>query len=894
MVQVRPRPAVFTAFVLLLALLTAAPVLADPPRVERLDNGLGVVVQHLDRAPVVTIQVWVRAGSRLETDAERGITHQIEHMIFKGTPSRGLGRVAGEIEAAGGRINAYTTLDHTVYYTSLPSESWRVGLDVLGDAIQNSIFDAGELDREKQVVLEEWRRGQDNPQRLLAQILFDRAFTVHPYRNPVIGYKATIEGFTRQMILDYIAKWYTAERMTVVVVGDVPADEVLARTSDLFSSVPPGPRAVFEPPKERTDPGLRFTAVNGRVKQAYIAMGFAIPGLKNPEVPAYDLLSELLSGGRAALLTRTLWAEKGLVNSVGASAYTPLDTGLFWVSLSCDPAKLDQAVEGLLGLLDLSGKVDFSSQEMARAKLAFEAGVIREKETMSGQASKLGYFENLMGGLKAEARYMAAVEGLSPTAVRTVAARTFRPENAAVVAMLPQGAALPDKAWFQARLVAARKTSPAVTETAGTGDRVREMDLPGGAQLLVLEDHSLPLVAVEAVFRGGLLEEPADKAGLFQLMTSVWDRGAAGMTAEELDRRIEDMAGGLGASSGRNSASLSGRYLSRFIDDGLQLFAKVLLEPTFPEEELAKRKADQLAAIKQRLERPEVVAFGLFRQTVYQGHPYQRDALGSAETVGSLTREDLVALHKRIVRADNMVLAVVGDVDAKAVHKRLSGLLAGLEPGFEPTAEPSPPPLPQAGVSEATPGPGRAQVHTLFGFRGPAMGTLDAVALDVLAGALSGQSGRLFLELRDKRSLAYSLAAVNRAGAGLGAFAFYVGSAPQKADQVRTELKVQLAAVLERDLGEEEFIRSRAGLLADWVLDSQSLASRAQRMALYQRLGLGYDYERIYTERLRALTPDKVRLAARRWLGNGGQVWVTVGPRADEGAGSGQGQTAAD
>ena len=145
------------------ALLFVGPALAEGVQTATLPNGIRTVVYELHRAPVAAIQVWVRAGSRLETDKERGVTHFIEHMLFKGTSSRGPGRVAGDIESLGGQINAYTTVDHTVYHCVLPADKWRTGLEVWADALRNSLFDPTEIKREREVVLEEWRRSQDNP-----------------------------------------------------------------------------------------------------------------------------------------------------------------------------------------------------------------------------------------------------------------------------------------------------------------------------------------------------------------------------------------------------------------------------------------------------------------------------------------------------------------------------------------------------------------------------------------------------------------------------------------------------------------------------------------------------------------------------------------------------------
>ena len=862
---------------LVVAVLLAAtsPLRAEEPVTTRLANGLEVVVQSLDRAPVVAIQIWVRAGSRLETDQERGITHLIEHMIFKGTPTRGLAQVAGQIEAVGGRINAYTSFDHTVYHTVLPAEHWALGLEVLGDALANSLFDPEELERERQVVLEEWRQSQDNPQRMLTQTLFETAFTGLNYRHPVIGFAETIESITRSQILAYMKKWYTADRISLVVVGDVEPQAVIAEAARRFNAFAPGPQADFEPPAEPDQKNLRFKAITGRVERAYLALAFHIPALTDPRTPAFDLLASLLGGGETARLTASLWAEKGLVNSINAYSFTPLDAGLLWITASMEQDKLAPALKELFKVLEEAKTKPFSTEELDRAKIDLEASFIRDKETMEGQASKLGFYTNLMGGLDEETVYFNRIRAVAARELARLAEETFRPENLTAIIMLPEGSELPETGWFEA-------LPPAQPEKTSTrpaaSSRIQVRDLPGGATLLIQEDHSLPLFALKAIFRGGLLEEPAQQAGALRLLASTWTRGAGDLGPQEVARRVENMAGRLSAYSGRNSLGLSGEFLSRFFEDSLDIFGLVLTQPTFPAEEVAKRRADQLAALKARDEQPQGLAFRLLAETIYSNHPYARDVLGEPESLAGTGAADLKDLFGRLIRTENLVIAAVGDVDPDALQTELARLVEPLSGPFQPSQPDPPAPIPAGGIEIEKVSPGLAQIQTILVWPAPGLGQPDSQALELLAMALSSQSGRLFIELRDKKSLAYAVAAFYGPGVEAGYFGFYLASAPHKASQVRQEMLSQLGEVLKEPLSEAEFNRAKAQLLTQKIIDRQSLADRALDLALYERLGLGYDYARRAAEEIKALTPERIMEAARRWLDPTRPVWITVGP----------------
>ena len=206
------------------------------------ENGLTVVVKEMPGTRVATVQIWVKAGSVFEEPREAGITHFIEHMIFKGTEDKGPGELAGAIEGAGGRINAYTAYENTVYHATLSASHWEMALELLTESVLHSVFDPVELEREKKVVLEEVGMRNDRPNIKLFHELMAKAYTTHPYRLPVIGNEETIQGYTRDMVLNYIKKHYQPENFTVVVVGDVSGPEVISKVESLMGGLPGGER----------------------------------------------------------------------------------------------------------------------------------------------------------------------------------------------------------------------------------------------------------------------------------------------------------------------------------------------------------------------------------------------------------------------------------------------------------------------------------------------------------------------------------------------------------------------------------------------------------------------------------------------------------------------------
>jgi len=296
---------------LILVFLLASPGFAaritDGVTRHRLQNGLTVLLKEDNSAPVVSIQIWVKAGSANETELEAGITHFIEHMIFKGTKKRGPGEIARAIEAAGGSINAYTSYDRTVYYVEMPREAALLGLDILLDAVQNATFEPGEIQREKEVVLEELRRSLDSPWRRLGLEHNWLSYQGHPYSRPIIGFQHTIENFNRKMILNYVNKWYCPENMVLVAVGDFDREAFLKEIMRLTKDFPKrGAGRAFKKVINPHQSFLRRLLLPESVEQLYLEVSWHIPPARHRHIPALDVLEVILGGGKSSRLPKRL------------------------------------------------------------------------------------------------------------------------------------------------------------------------------------------------------------------------------------------------------------------------------------------------------------------------------------------------------------------------------------------------------------------------------------------------------------------------------------------------------------------------------------------------------------------------------------------------------------
>jgi zinc protease len=837
-----------------------------PIHFEKLPNGLGVLLLESHAAPVAEIEIWANVGSADERPGEEGLAHFHEHMLFKGTERRGVGDVAAEVEGAGGRINAFTSFDVTCYHATLPSAEVATGLDVLSDAVLHSVFDEEEIAREIEVVLEEIRRGEDSPGSVLGNAVFAEAYQKHPYRAPILGTHESVASLDRTRVRSFFERWYRPDNLSVVVVGEFDREALLAQIHAAFGALEPS-GVVRGRPTEPAQQRLRTIVAPRPFERTSLELVHPAVGLRHPDAPILDLLAFVLGNGDSSRLVRRVKERDALVDRIDASCYTPLDPGLFSVSIETDGARAEAAIEAAVREVERLRAEPVSEEELEKARANFLAMEDFERESVTGLAQKLGGFHHLAGDYRAEAPYLEQVRSARPADLQRVATEYLGSDRLTVGAVVPEGETPGlDEARIRAAVErgaerTARAFAPPRHVPAPTG--IHSYELPGGAQLHVAPRHDVPVVAARAAFLGGLLSETAESSGLSAFLSGMWLRGTRSHSAADFARTTEGLAAEIDGFSGRSSIGLTLETTRGQLDAALDLFCEVLLEPAFDPEEIERERRETLAAIERREDRLAQRAYLLFAETHYRQHPYRRPVLGSAESVRAVDEGALRGHQARLVNAPNLALAVAGDIDPDALARRLSSHLADLPAGpfVAPAPEVEEPPRE---IREASIHKDRAQAHLVIGFRGVTVHDEDRFTLEVISQLLAGQGGSLFLELRDRRSLAYSVSATNVEGVAPGTFSVYIATAPDKFDEARRGLLEELDTLLQSPPDPGALDRARRCLTGNFVIDQQRNAVHAAQMALGARYGLGPASAQAFPERISAVGPEDVLRVARR------------------------------
>ncbi len=849
-------------------------------RCEALPNGLTILLCESPIAPVAEIQLWAKVGSADERPFESGLAHFHEHMLFKGTERRAVGAVAGDVEGAGGRINAFTSFDVTCYHATLPSDKLEAGVDVLTDALLHSTFVPEEIDREIEVVLEEIRRSEDSPTQVLGQAVFAECYREHPYRAPILGTRESVESFNRERIQAFYERWYTPENLLAVAVGDFDAARLIEQLTAAFQD---RPRGHVERSRTAEPPQAERRIVLCEQPFERVNMELAYPGvtLSDPDCAIIDLLAFILGNSESSRLNRNVKERDGLVDRIDAYSYTPMDPGMTSVSIGTDAKRALDSIAAAVREIERLRVEAVSVEELERARINFLASEHFERESVTGMAQKLGSFHTTAGDYREEARYLERIRNATPEDLLRVARQYLAPEQMTVGAVLAEaGAAQLDHASIDAAIARGTQQTTrsfAVPARQPMQHEIHSYEMINGAQLYVMPRRSVPVVAARAAFLGGTLAEDETNAGITSFLSSTWLRGTKSHSTADFARTAENLAADVDGFSGRNSLGATLECPVEALDSALELFSELLLEPAFDREEIERERSDTLAAIERREDHLSQLAFQLFADTHFQSHPYRLPALGSAESVRRFDANALRAHHARLIRGENMAIAVVGDVDPDRVAARFSARLAAIPSGgFEAPC----PPLEDAPreIREAELRKDRAQAHLVIGFRGVTIADPDRFALEVVVQLLAGQGGRLFLELRDRRSLAYAVSAHNTEGIAPGYFTVYIATAPEKLDEARAGMFEELEKLVQQAPSDEELERAKRYLIGGHAIGLQRNAAHAGLISLNARYGLGPDADHAFPEQVAAVGKEEILRVVRRIIDLNAYTLAVVRP----------------
>ena len=832
-----------------------------------LDNGLTLVHRPDFSSEVVSVQVWVKTGS-IHEDAliGSGLSHYLEHLLFKGTARRDGKSISREVHAMGGSINAYTTFDRTVYYIDAPAEAFAQIVDVLSDIVLHSTLPAEEVERERDVILREIDMGLDDPDRQLSQALFRTAFQSHPYREPVIGHRALYEQVTRDELDAYYKSRYVPNNIVVAIVGAVAPEECLREVEATFGQVARGRLAPVQIEEEAVQLATRREDIVGDYNIFRGGLAFKVPHLSHPDSPRLDALAHALGGGESSLLWERLRNQQKLVHYIDCRNWNPGGRGLFWISYVCDSEQQSEVESAIHALIREVCETGFPESVVEKARRQALSGEINGRKTMSGQASRLGMGEVVIGDIYYSRRYLKRLQSVTPQDLQAVAGMYLVEEGMSAVTLGPK----PD---------AAAAESESIAEVLAL-DPFELVEFKTGARLLLQEDKRLPKVHIRCVMQGGPFYEPTNQRGVTELMAELLTKDTANRSASEISTLIDGIGGSFSATGGNNTMSFAIEVLPSDVDVALDLLSDALTCPVFEEATFRTELEAQIANLKE--EDDEILDYGFrkLRERFFGEHPFAIASDGRVADLEQLTRDDVVAHFERLVTAPNIALSVSGDFDRAHLQARLQSLLESgvrAEP-FEADQTPT-----YSGPAEAVDivePMDREQAVVLQAY--PDVGIKDEryVVGEMLNELFSGMSSRLFERVREDKGMAYYVGSSRVVGLKSSMFVFYAGTHPSQAAEVVTEIDAEIARVAAGEVTDDELARCRTRLKAARPMGRQTIGARAMHTAINLTYGLPLDDDAEHAEKLDGVDAAAMAEFAKEFFDAKRQVRIVVQPEA--------------
>lgn len=881
------------------------------PQQVYLSNGIPVILQPYEGSVAATYW-WVQTGSADESPKEAGFAHFLEHMLFKDAAAKETGRastgkMAKTIESLGGDINAYTSFDQTVYHVTCAAQHWERVIDAFGLIAQPQRFLKTDFLREREVILEELKKNEDSPGRQLFQSLFSETFKKHPYGRPVIGYRKTLNAATVSTLEAFYRRNYLSGKMGLVLVGplgelDSPRRRAILKQLEKRFGAKVLPKKTgtqlarpVEPVFRQGLPKIKKNQFD--VQTPTLSFSFRVPDLAHEDIPVLDLIAGILGMGELSRLYQKLFYQSALVTDVTAGLYVPKDPGMFYLEAEVqEVSQLNRVAEEIFKEILRLREEGPTSEELARVLVNTESEKLYSTQTADGMASRLGFAQFVIGDLDFDRKYLEEIKAVDSARIRQVVSKYLVPERMSGAVMVPKAEIAFDPseiAEAASKILAAPISAARTVARKSSADSaqlpVELIEMPSGMKVIYHERPQSHVASIHASVLGGLrleLSRPVETIekdwGASYMMALTWTKGTSSRDARAIASAIEGKAASLDGFSGRNSVGIQLTGLSRDWGELSEVFSEVLFNPVFPESEVDHSRRVAEDALRSLEDHTSQLCSKLFLESLFENHPYGRLTLGSMKSLSEMDSAKLRAFHSIWVRPERLVIAISGSVKRPALDLWLKELdercrqrTAALQSVDLPVSLPDESPLSAPRWVEKH--LGREQTHIIVGGLGTRIYSDDRHAMRLLQTILGGQSGRLFIELREKKSLAYTVAPISFEGMERGYVGTYIACSPEKRAAAIAGIRSVLERLVEKGPTSAEMSRAKEFFLGRRAMDLQSDSALAAHYGLEALYGIPMVQEQALIKRIRSISAKEIQEVCRKYFVDPCMVTSVVG-----------------
>lgn len=851
-----------------------------------LDNGLTLIVHEDHKAPIVAVNVWYHVGSKNEKPGKTGFAHLFEHLMFNGSEHYD-DDYFKMLEPVGATdLNGTTNNDRTNYFQNVPTSALEVALWMESDRMGHLLgaINQEKLDEQRGVVQNEKRQYENQPYGKVDEIITENTFPKgHPYSWTVIGSMDDLAVASLDDVHEWFKEYYGAANAVLSIAGDVNTEEVKALVEKYFGDIPSGPPLTKQQAWVARRTGTHRGITSDRVPQARIYMVWNVPQEGTDEAVFLNLVSDVLSSGKTSRLYKRLVYEDQIATNVSAYIDAREIAGQFYIEATARPGedlkKVEQAVvEELEKFLEKGPNV----QELQRVKMQNIAGFVKGIERIGGFGGKSDILASNQVYNGDPAHYKADLELIQKATAKDLheTAKEWLSDGVYILEVHP----FPEYATKETAID--RSTLPQAGESPEAKfPAFHRRKLDNGLELIVAERHSVPVVQMNLLVNAGYASDQFAAPGVASLAMNMLDEGTKKRNALEISEELILLGASLGSGSDLDVSSVSLNTLKATLDDALELYADVILNPAFPEQELERLRKQQLAAIQREKVTPIPMALRVFPKLIYgEGHAYSNPFSGSGteEAVQKISVADLQKFHQTWFKPNNATLIVVGDTTMDELAPKIEKAFKNWQSGEFPKKNIGEVSKPEKTIIYLIDRPGSQQSFIIAGQIAPPKANPDEIAIETLNYTLGGSfTSRINMNLREDKHWTYGAGAVVIDARGQRPYIAYSNVQMDKTKESMQEIVKEMQGIAaDRPPTEEELTVAKQSKTLTLPGEWETMGAVAGSLKEIVQYGLPDDYYTTYAQRIRNLTSDHVAEAARKIIQSDRLIWVVVGERA--------------
>lgn len=862
-----------------------------------LKNGLRVLLHEDKSTPIVSVGVWYHVGAKNEVEGRTGFAHLFEHMMFQGSKNYDADYFT-PLQEAGANINGTTNQDRTWYYETVPSNFLELALYMEADRLGGLLeaMTQTKLDNQRDVVKNERRQRVDNQPygtafEKIGEIMYPKG---HPYNWTTIGSLEDLQAASMEDVKSFFRQYYVPNNTVLILSGDFNEKQAKTWIEKYFGPIAKGTTEIARPNNAmpKLEKEIR-TTVEDSVPFQRRYMVWHSARTYSPDEPALDMLSFILSNGRTSRLQSNLLYGKEMVSQIFANNGTNEIGGLFQIQATARPGKsLDDVEKEINAEIEKIKKEPPTAEEMSRALNTIESGTIYGLQTVLGKAGQVATYSGFLGRPD---WFQADLDRYRKVTAADVskAANAYLTPNRLVMTYVPRTGEAPrsDRAADRGTSGAKEKKDDAklAAQTANLpkpGPQpkfglppIEKTRLSNGLELWMVEQNELPIVSMNLVLKTGSVNEPDNRTGVANMTSQLLDDGTKTRSAVDIANQLQAIGANLNAGSGIDSTNVTLQTLTRNLDQALDIYSDVILNPVFPAKEMESLRARALIGLRQMRSNPNAISGIVYDKVLYGDHPYGRS--NNEASLKAITRDDLVKYYESTYRPNNGVLIVVGDFDKATLKAKVEKAFAGWKAG-----DVSARPLPSAKSIEKSriyivDRPGSAQSVVSIGQVGVDRNSPDFYALNVMNTVLGGGfTSRINMNLREDKGYTY--------GARSG-FSFRRGAGPFSAGgDIQTAFTKEAVVEFMKELNEirngnpvtqKELDYNKQSLIRRFPAGFETVGAISGQLANLVVYNLPDSYFNDYIAKVGSITVDDVNRVAKQYLDPSKMAIVIVGDR---------------